>query len=1425
MEARARDGAPHEVDGEPLASLGRRQLLDEFHALYQERLHCLEVLEENQEEVLQAKVKLLQGYVLDLTDQNDILIQAVEELESRTIEPVKMAAVESDYQRPSLALRPMPAECLPGSTATPTVSFPPRQPREQEGLRSALTLKEQRTLEPGLHQPDATWQQERAGKELLEKDANAQELQETITDLHNKISRNDVGMAGQLQPKSLLETRLHSLQQETNISGATMARLCGLQLPSCRSCQPRKLELDAWEWKIRELQNQKREEREQKRRRILDLEESHQQAEGAMVQLVVAPTETVALRSKYRLALSEVVEQREALHGLWERDSHRQQPRAEQAGLVRQSEGQAQEPLERLQSAQEQVGVQDEAIAEPRGGLKAAAEAQAQGKDELAGKAAEGNGLRAQRHPRQAELKALQTSRQEQEASMVEQTRVPRQLQLDKEASLRQSLSPGALLEPLPGEGGSGCPARQAEREDLQERLEQLQQELDLCKERHRDHLLRLEAREGTWEREGLEATGRLLRQCQILKDQLFYYEEVTQKQEVALSCQREREQHLQECLGQAERKASLLEISLDLYRQKYQASLARGGELEDQLRRLQEELADQAREKEEAALKLHAEHVAGELARELREAQQELSQAQRLSGRCQETVQELQKQLASGHLELLEREEELAALRRDFATYKATHSCSNSSYENQLDYAEALRQKLAQAEEESAEHRRKAEEYQELLQDLKAELARVMEQETSARKGATQLERRVQTLQEEAAAQRERQQLAAAALEQQAKQLGLELEQSRQSWAEKEQEIQKRDQLLRRSQAKAAHAQRALQEKGQEAERHQAQAHRLAARLQEVQQELEKSRAEMAALRVEAEALREDLRTSQEQRQQVARELAEQEEQRLLAQSRLHSAQEQLEERVAEDAHRAQEGRRLEAEVQLLHERLSAAEAELEEKRDLLEQLTEALRESRQQHQDAKEEARQHQQAAARLERKLEGSRAGLQQLQQQVQGQESTLEALRAEASQQRRQEEAWQRERQQVQERESRLAREHQELQHQLESCRCRLQEEERKSHSLQTSLAEREAENRALQEQRKQHARELEALQANLGQAQRQLQQQTAQVLQQEAAASQLRSEFRAVQEREHQSQQTLSAAEAIARRLQEEVASCQASQREALGKLEQKTQETSCLQAELRLTQRTVARLEEELAGAQEQERQLVALQRERKQEACATKERLSHLSGQAWHWQKEHQAAKLALAEKEEELVVMKVELASLEEKGHRLTEEREELQNEVNLLRQKFIASSQEVESLQTSLEAARDDSYRLQHESELVVANVSQWVKEQKQVNEKLGHKIRDQIKQVAQLTGVRDHLHGLVERLQQENKQLKNEVDERRIECERLKALCSSDSDPPCSTGQPLWPTLPADELFPHLIFDSTLQFAQRRSQRGATKWHHS
>ncbi|KAG8144279.1 hypothetical protein E2320_001364 [Naja naja] len=114
---------------------------------------------------------------------------------------------------------------------------------------------------------------------------------------------------------------------------------------------------------------------------------------------------------------------------------------------------------------------------------------------------------------------------------------------------------------------------------------------------------------------------------------------------------------------------------------------------------------------------------------------------------------------------------------------------------------------------------------------------------------------------------------------------------------------------------------------------------------------------------------------------------------------------------------------------------------------------------------------------------------------------------------------------------------------------------------------------------------------------------------------------------------------------------------------------------------------------------------------------------------------------------------------------------------------------ATQQIDSLQISLEASRAGHHWLHQESELVVADVRQWVKEQKQMNEELGHKLRMQIKQIAQLTGERDLLHQLLERLQEDNQQLKNEANEKRIVCERIKALHKSDLEPQAVLQQ-LW-----------------------------------
>nr|XP_029482374.1 uncharacterized protein LOC115105006 isoform X1 [Oncorhynchus nerka] len=61
-----------------------KHLLDEFKGLYEERLRRLEFDTRGgtNEDILQMKVRILQSYVNDLGDQNQVLVQTVEDLET-----------------------------------------------------------------------------------------------------------------------------------------------------------------------------------------------------------------------------------------------------------------------------------------------------------------------------------------------------------------------------------------------------------------------------------------------------------------------------------------------------------------------------------------------------------------------------------------------------------------------------------------------------------------------------------------------------------------------------------------------------------------------------------------------------------------------------------------------------------------------------------------------------------------------------------------------------------------------------------------------------------------------------------------------------------------------------------------------------------------------------------------------------------------------------------------------------------------------------------------------------------------------------------------------------------------------------------------------------------------------------------------------
>ncbi|XP_074974605.1 polyamine-modulated factor 1-binding protein 1 isoform X2 [Caretta caretta] len=1120
------------------------------------------------------------------------------------------------------------------------------------------------------------------------------------------------------------------------------------------------------------------------------LHHKEEQVEKLMRELLKAKAEVQAAEQKARrwedtlgqlkdsLAASQV--SREAA------ESRVQLKEGQLQGLQRKGQSLHQE----LKMVQREVCSRDQTIGKLRGDLKSAEEELVRAKDEGKERATEGSGLKGKLHQLQGDVRSLQEICGERDKAMVEQTCCVQQLQHEREICISQGQEQALLVEQQQGQLESCERARQTELEQLRARLQHLQQELDVCKGKNQDNLSHLQQRESTMERQSLDLEF-LLQQCQTLKEEVFCYEEVVKKQERELCQQQEQLREAQEHLAMAKSKSSSTESSLDLYKKKYQAALNRAGELEGKVQSLEEELRDmssQMRECDDTIINLCSKQLVlqqemmgrrnqtamEQLTQELHATQEELSRSLQHAHQCEQSIQGLQEQLVASQTKCLQEEETLVNVQTEFASYTATHSHSNASYESQAAVAEKLQQ-LIHAEEESSKHSQRAEEYQCLVQDLKLELVRVAEQKNSTMKALGKLELEVQRLRQDTAAEVGRKQLEVAKLQQLIQTLECKLRESCRLCAQREQVMQSREEQLRQAQA-------ALQETELEVVKQRAEASSLDGRLRQAQQEREQSRAASGTLQEEIQLLRQRRQDSQQQQQAAAQELVQQEKRLLLAQSSLQSTQEQLSERVAEVVRLEQASRRWEAEQRALQEQLSSSMDEVEQSRKLLEHLKAELSQWKQRHRVAVQQGMQHQHSMAKMELKLGSSQEQAKALQQQLQEQASTQRALQEELSQLQGREEELQRQLQRAQERESRLAREREVLQREL-------REQEQTSQGLQCGVGQLEEEGQRRQEQLRQCWAQLESTRSSLGQAQQQIQQQASKAMLQESALAQLQAELEAAQARERQSTRTLTAAETTIQELMLKTASCQEKQREALKKgapphcsvpcekLSETAQVTAALRAELVRTQAREAQLEEQMRRLNGE---LKTLQDFREQEVRSFEEQLGE--------QRRCQEKVQALAQRDEELVVFKVELAALKEKLHGAAEERDHLQQELHVLRQKFVASSNEAEALRSSLGAARSDSCRLHCESELVLANVTQWVKEQKQANDKLGHKIREQIKHIAQLTGEKDHLQEVTARLQRENRRLKGEAAERRIECEQRKALQGSGLDARAMLRQP-------------------------------------
>ncbi|XP_010642801.1 polyamine-modulated factor 1-binding protein 1 isoform X3 [Fukomys damarensis] len=193
------------------------------------------------------------------------------------------------------------------------------------------------------------------------------------------------------------------------------------------------------------------------------------------------------------------------------------------------------------------------------------------------------------------------------------------------------------------------------------------------------------------------------------------------------------------------------------------------------------------------------------------------------------------------------------------------------------------------------------------------------------------------------------------------------------------------------------------------------------------------------------------------------------------------------------------------------------------------------------------------------------------------------------------------------------------------------------------------------------------------------------------------------------------------------------AACQDKLTQALEKLNHATSETKSLQRNLLQTQERKTQLEDEILAYEERMRkvnvELKKLQdfhRESEIEVHAFDKKLEEMSNQVMQWQKQHQNNLKMLAAKETQLRELQEEMATLKE----------------NLL-------ADEKEPCCLPPRSVPKEPCRLHRDSDQIMSNMEQWAKEQ-------------------------NHLHNVMVHLQQENKELKTEIEENQVKAGNTR-LC--------------------------------------------------
>ncbi|XP_032140229.1 LOW QUALITY PROTEIN: polyamine-modulated factor 1-binding protein 1 [Sapajus apella] len=854
---------------------------------------------------------------------------------------------------------------------------------------------------------------------------------------------------------------------------------------------------------------------------------------------------------------------------------------------------------------------------------------------------------------------------------------------------------------------------------------------------------------------------------CKLKEDEVILYEEEMGNH----NKNTEEKLHLaQEQLALAGDKIASLERSLSLYRDKYQSSLSNVELLECQVKMLEGELSgiigqDPENKGDHSKVRIYTSPC---MIQEHQETLKRLSEVWQKVSEQDDLIQELRNKLACSNALVLEREEALIKLQADFASYTATHRYPPSSSEECEDIKKILKH-LQEQKDSQCLH---VEEYQNLVKDLRMELEAVSEQKKNILKDMMKLELDLHGLREETSAHIERKDKDLAILQCHLQELQLQFAETQKLALKKDKFLQEKDEMLCELEKKLAQVQNCLLKKEKELEKQQCVTTELEMTIREAKQDKSKD-VECEALQTEVQKLKNSLEEAKQQQRLAAQQAAQCKEAVALAGSNLEDAQRKLQNSLLLDKQKADTIQELQRELQKLQKESLMAEKEQTSNRKRVEELSSELSEALRKLENSDKENRQLQKTVDEQDMKMNDMLDRIKLIQHQQ----------REQASTQRKLEDDLQEATKLLEEKREQLkkSKDHEKLmEEELEALQ---QEFKKKDKTLKENSRKLEEENEKLRAELQYCSTQLESSINKYNTSQQVIQDLNKEIALQKESLMSLQAQLdKALQKEKHYLQTTITKEAYDA--LSQKSAACQDDLTLALEKLNHVTSETKSLQRSLTQTQEKKAQLEEEIIAYEERMKKLnielkklQGFHQESELEVHAFDKKLEEMSCQVLQWQKQHQNDLKMLAAKEEQLREFQEEMAALKE----------------NLL-------ADEKEPCCLPQRCVPKDTCSLHRENDQIMTNLEQWAKQQKVANEKLGNKLREQVKCIAKLTGEKDrepsrasspntthpsspshsHLHNVMVHLQQENKKLKNEIEEKtKAENTRLctKALSPS------------------------------------------------